>query len=118
MEGGIASRLYQGLHRHCGTPDIPGNPLSYWRLNRQRGATRALRRIANFINGELWGGQRRCSWGFLFPPGFEGARHPHNFTQRRSKDYYLCLRSMAFVKSDESGEISGEFLIVYAIARI
>ena len=47
-------------------------------------------RIANFINGELWGRTTEVSWGFCSPRllGFPKLRDiPRNFTPRRSKDY-------------------------------
>ena len=84
-------------------------------------------RIANFINGELWGRTTEVSWGVLFPkaPGFlEGvARHP-------SQLYAATLEGLCtfvfvqwrFWKSDVTqrapGRLAGEFLIAYAIARI
>jgi len=84
-------------------------------------------RIANFINGELWGRTTEVSWGVLFPnaPGFaEGiARHP-------SQLYAAALEGLltfAFVqwrfwKTDVTtrvpGRMSGEFLILYSVMRI
>ena len=84
-------------------------------------------RIANFINGELWGRTTEVSWGVLFPkaPGFlEGvARHP-------SQLYAATLEGLCtfvfiqwrFWKSDVTqrvpGRLAGEFLVAYAIARI
>jgi phosphatidylglycerol---prolipoprotein diacylglyceryl transferase len=84
-------------------------------------------RIANFINGELWGRTTEITWGVLFPkaPGFiEGvARHP-------SQLYAATLEGLCtfvfvqwrFWKSDVTqrapGRLAGEFLIAYAIARI
>lgn len=84
-------------------------------------------RIANFINGELWGRTTEVSWGILFPkaPGFlEGvARHP-------SQLYAATLEGLCtfvfiqwrFWKSDVTqrvpGRLAGEFLVAYAIARI
>lgn len=35
-----------------------------------------LGRIANFINGELWGRVTDVPWGFIFPTGGPLARHP------------------------------------------
>ncbi|MBT3568889.1 MAG: prolipoprotein diacylglyceryl transferase [Opitutae bacterium] len=84
-------------------------------------------RIANFINGELWGRPTEVSWGILFPhaPDFaEGiARHP-------SQLYAAALEGLLtftyiqwrFWKTNIStrvpGRLSGEFLVVYAFARI
>jgi phosphatidylglycerol:prolipoprotein diacylglycerol transferase len=84
-------------------------------------------RLANFVNGELWGRPTEVSWGILFPnaSGFaEGiARHP-------SQLYAAVLEGLltfAFVqwrfwKTDVAtrvpGRLAGEFLVVYSIARI
>jgi phosphatidylglycerol:prolipoprotein diacylglycerol transferase len=84
-------------------------------------------RIANFINGELWGKVTTVQWGVLFPksPDFALgiARHP-------SQLYAAVLEGLLtfifvqwrFWKSDVTkknpGRLSGEFLIFYALARI
>jgi phosphatidylglycerol---prolipoprotein diacylglyceryl transferase len=84
-------------------------------------------RIANFINGELWGRTTEVSWGVLFPkaPGFiEGvARHPSQLYAATLEG--LCTFAFVqwrFWKSDVTqrapGRLAGEFLIAYAIARI
>src|SRR3569623_1875997 len=33
-------------------------------------------RLANFVNGELWGKKTDVPWAIIFPPGGEAARHP------------------------------------------
>ena len=84
-------------------------------------------RVANFINGELWGRPTEVSWGVLFPkaPDFlqEVARHP-------SQLYAATLEGLCtfvfvqwrFWKSDVAqrvpGRLCGEFLVAYALARI
>lgn len=84
-------------------------------------------RIANFINGELWGRTTEVFWGVLFPkaPDFTLgiARHP-------SQLYAAVLEGLLtfffvqyrFWKSDIAqkipGRLAGEFLVVYSIARI
>ena len=84
-------------------------------------------RIANFINGELWGKVTTVQWGVLFPkaPDFTLgiARHP-------SQIYAAILEGLLtfifvqwrFWKSDVTkknpGRLSGEFLVFYALARI
>jgi phosphatidylglycerol:prolipoprotein diacylglycerol transferase len=35
-----------------------------------------LVRVANFVNGELWGRPTNLPWGVVFPAGGEVARHP------------------------------------------
>ena len=84
-------------------------------------------RIANFINGELWGRTTEVSWGVLFPnaPGFalSVARHP-------SQIYAAILEGLLpfiyiqwrFWKSDTSsrfpGQLTGQFLLIYSAGRI
>lgn len=84
-------------------------------------------RIANFINGELWGRTTEVSWGVLFPnaPGFalSVARHP-------SQIYAAILEGLIpfiyiqwrFWKSDTPsrfpGQLAGEFLLIYSAGRI
>ena len=86
-----------------------------------------LGRIANFINGELWGRTTEVSWGVLFPnaPGFalSVARHP-------SQIYAAILEGLLpfiyiqwrFWKSDTPsrfpGQLTGEFLLIYSAGRI
>ena len=84
-------------------------------------------RIANFINGELWGRTTDVSWGVLFPkaPGFaqEIARHPSQIYAATLEG--LCTFAFVqwrFWKTDVTqrvpGRLAGEFLIAYSIARI
>jgi len=84
-------------------------------------------RIANFINGELWGKTTNLSWGVLFPkaPDFilGVARHP-------SQIYAAVLEGLipffviqyrfwrTNVSLDYPGRLTGEFFILYACARI
>ena len=39
-----------------------------------------LGRLANFINGELYGRVTEASWGMVSPTGGPLPRHPFNFT--------------------------------------
>jgi len=84
-------------------------------------------RVANFINGELWGKTTDVSWGVLFPkaPGFllGVARHP-------SQIYAATLEGLIpfiyvqwrFWKTNITnrcpGQLTGEFLFIYSIGRI
>ena len=40
-----------------------------------------LGRLANFVNGELWGRATDVSWGMVFPTGGEIVRHPSQLYQ-------------------------------------
>tara|TARA_B100000242_G_C42943186_1_gene437383 strand:- start:35 stop:883 length:849 start_codon:yes stop_codon:yes gene_type:complete len=84
-------------------------------------------RIANFINGELWGRTTDISFGVLFPkaPDFllSIARHPSQLYAALLEGLLtFCFVQWRFWKTDVTkrnpGQLSGEFLIVYAIARI
>ncbi len=81
-------------------------------------------RIANFINGELWGRPAPdwLPWGMMFPGGGPVLRHPSQIYQALMEG--LCLFLVLFVLSRRtailarSGLITGVFLTGYAIARI
>ncbi|MDD2765175.1 MAG: prolipoprotein diacylglyceryl transferase [Opitutaceae bacterium] len=89
-----------------------------------------LGRIANFINGELWGRISTVPWAVIFPksvsPGTPVAlippRHPSQLYEAALEGalLLLCLQ-WRFWKSDAirtPGRLSGEFLIGYAAMRI
>ena len=84
-------------------------------------------RIANFINGELWGKTTEISWGVLFPkaPDFamSVARHPSQIYAAIAEGLipflYVQLRFWkSSITKKYPGHLAGEFLIIYAIARI
>ncbi len=88
-------------------------------------------RIANFINGELWGKVTDVSWAVIFPrsadPGTPLAliapRHPSQIYEAALEGaVLLAFMQWRFWRSDvvqkRPGQLAGEFLIVYAIARI
>ena len=84
-------------------------------------------RVANFINGELWGTSSTLPWAVLFPnsPGFaEGiARHPSQLYAALLEGLFLfCFIQLRFWKSGicqkSPGRLGGEFLVAYAGARI
>jgi len=84
-------------------------------------------RLANFINGELWGKQTDSSWGVLFPnaPDFAlgVARHPSQLYAAFLEGLFIfAYVQLRFWRSDiyvkNPGRLGGEFLIAYAISRI
>lgn len=84
-------------------------------------------RIANFINGELWGRTTEVSWGVLFPkaPDFALciARHPSQIYAAILEGLlpfiYIQLRFWkSNVYSRFPGQLSGEFLLIYSVGRI
>jgi phosphatidylglycerol:prolipoprotein diacylglycerol transferase len=88
-------------------------------------------RIANFINGELWGKVTTVSWAVIFPRSApEGTpmalippRHPSQLYQAALEGGLLLgFIQWRFWKSDvvraQPGRLSGEFLVAYAVLRI
>ena len=84
-------------------------------------------RIANFINGELWGKTTQVEWGVLFPkaPDFAMgiARHPSQIYAAIAEGLitfiYIQWRFWKSPIIDKyPGQLAGEFLILYSIARI
>ena len=81
-----------------------------------------LGRIANFINGELYGKITTFSWGVIFPNGGNMPRHPSQLYEAVLEGVFLFLiiNYLALKKKFlyRTGYISGIFLILYSILRI
>ena len=84
-------------------------------------------RIANFINGELWGKTTDLPWGIIFPkaPDFAlgVARHPSQLYAAIAEGlipfFYVQLRFWrTSIIQKYPGQLAGEFLVLYSIARI
>ena len=81
-----------------------------------------LGRIANFINGELYGKVSTLPWSVIFPNGGDVGRHPSQIYEAILEGLvlfilinYLALKKELLFKT---GCISGLFLILYSILRI
>ena len=81
-----------------------------------------LGRIANFINGELYGKISTLPWAIIFPDGGSVARHPSQIYEAILEGIilfilinYLALKKQFLFKT---GYISGFFLVSYSILRI
>jgi len=78
-------------------------------------------RIANFINGELWGRPADVAWAMVFPTGGPVPRHPSQLYEAAFEG--LILFAVMFVLSrNESvrrrpGLLMGTFIAGYGIAR-
>lgn len=89
-----------------------------------------LGRLANFINGELWGKVATVPWAVRFPGSEPGVppeevlpRHPSQLYAAFLEGFVLLVYTQVrFWKSDPKktppGQIAGEFLIGYAVLRI
>lgn len=79
-------------------------------------------RIANFINGELWGKLANVPWAFIFPTGGPFPRHPSQLYEAALEGLllFIILLVMAaqFEQLKRPGTIAGVFLIGYGAARI
>ncbi|WP_137130313.1 prolipoprotein diacylglyceryl transferase [Rhizobium sp. FY34] len=79
-------------------------------------------RLANFINGELWGRIADVPWAFVFPTGGPFARHPSQLYEAALEGIvlFLVLRVMTHhVKAlRKPGTVAGVFVCGYALSRI
>jgi phosphatidylglycerol:prolipoprotein diacylglycerol transferase len=79
-----------------------------------------LGRLANFINGELWGRPTDVPWGMVFPTGGPLARHPSQLYEASLEGLglllllALCARLGALRRP---GLVTGVFAVAYAVAR-
>ena len=83
-----------------------------------------LVRLANFVNGELWGRPTDMPWGVLFPDAPDGgtvARHPSQLYEAALEGVvlFLVLRlaTHRLHKLPTRGFISGVFCCGYGVAR-
>ena len=81
-----------------------------------------LGRIANFINGELFGKISTLPWAVIFPNGGNIARHPSQIYEAILEGLvlfilinFLALKKHLIIKT---GYVSSFFLISYSILRI
>ncbi len=86
-----------------------------------------LGRIANFINGELWGKVSDVPWAMIFPHSASGVaiehilpRHPSQLYEAFAEGLFIFIfLQWRFWKCNlPNGRVSGEFLAIYAIMRI
>ena len=83
-----------------------------------------LGRIANFINGELWGRAAPdwLPWAMIFPTGGPVPRHPSQIYEALMEGLLLFCLTFYFSRSDavraRFGMLTGIFLCGYAVARI
>jgi len=79
-----------------------------------------LGRIANFINGELWGRTADVPWAMVFPNGGPLPRHPSQLYEAALEGLVLMAVLALLMRAGalkRPGMIIGAFAVVYAIAR-
>ena len=78
-------------------------------------------RLANFVNGELWGRPTDGSWGIIFPMAGPEPRHPSQLYQAGFEGLLpLLVLAYLFWRTDlrqKPGYLSGCFLIMMGAAR-
>jgi phosphatidylglycerol:prolipoprotein diacylglycerol transferase len=88
-----------------------------------------LGRIANFINGELWGNVSNVAWAVIFPRSAPGMplemiapRHPSQLYEAGTEGLILLLymqwRFWRTGAQKYPGRLCGEFLLIYSVSRI
>ena len=77
-------------------------------------------RIANFINGELWGSETNLPIGFIFPQsGDFSPRHPTQLYEAFFEGLVIFVIMFALYrkKQDYNGTLFGLFLVLYGFFR-
>ena len=78
-------------------------------------------RIANFINGDPWGGPTDLPWAMVFPTGGPEPRHPSQLYEAGMEGILLFLLlwwGSRTALGRQRGGITGLFLVGYGCARV
>lgn len=79
-------------------------------------------RVANFVNGELYGRVTSMPWGVIFPSGGPLPRHPSQIYEAILEGLILASVLLLFARRkatwDRAGLLSGVFMVGYALSRI
>jgi phosphatidylglycerol---prolipoprotein diacylglyceryl transferase len=79
-----------------------------------------LGRLANFVNGELWGRPTDVPWAMIFPGGGPLPRHPSQLYEATLEGLVLLLVLWLMIRAGalkRPGLIIGAFACLYALAR-
>jgi len=80
-----------------------------------------LGRLANFINGELWGRPTDVPWAMIFPNGGPLPRHPSQLYEATLEGIVLFIVLALMVRAGalkRPGLVSASFLLGYGVARV
>jgi phosphatidylglycerol:prolipoprotein diacylglycerol transferase len=80
-----------------------------------------LGRLANFVNGELWGRPADVPWAMVFPTGGPLPRHPSQLYEATLEGLVLLLVLLMAIRMGalkRPGLVTGLFAFGYAVARI
>jgi phosphatidylglycerol---prolipoprotein diacylglyceryl transferase len=79
-----------------------------------------LGRVANFVNGELWGRPTDVPWAMVFPNGGPLPRHPSQLYEATLEGLVLLIVLGVMVRLGalkRPGLVTGAFFLGYGIAR-
>jgi phosphatidylglycerol---prolipoprotein diacylglyceryl transferase len=79
-----------------------------------------LGRIANFVNGELWGRTTDVPWAMVFPSGGPLPRHPSQLYEALLEGLVLFVVLAVLIRAGalkRPGFVLGAFVFGYAVAR-
>jgi phosphatidylglycerol:prolipoprotein diacylglycerol transferase len=78
-------------------------------------------RLANFVNGELWGRPTTVPWAIVFPNAGPLPRHPSQLYEAAGEGIILfAILWFLFWKTDaryQPGKLVGTFALVYGVTR-
>jgi phosphatidylglycerol:prolipoprotein diacylglycerol transferase len=80
-----------------------------------------LGRVANFINGELWGRPAEVPWAMVFPTGGPLPRHPSQLYEAALEGVVLFVALAVLIRCGalkRPGLVIGSFATLYGFARI
>ncbi len=77
-------------------------------------------RLANFINGELYGKPSNVLWSIIFPKVDKIPRHPSQLYEAALEGLilFIVLINIVFKKETKTGVVSALFMILYGFFRI
>ena len=79
-----------------------------------------LVRLANFVNGELWGRPTDVPWAMIFPQGDDLPRHPSQLYEATLEGLVLLLILYGLIRRgalQRPGLVIGAFAMLYAVFR-
>jgi len=80
-----------------------------------------LGRLANFVNGELFGRASDVTWAVVFPRGGDLPRHPSQLYEAALEGVFLLVIMLCLFHAprlrEKTGLLSGSFLGLYALFR-
>lgn len=97
----------------------------FWRLADVAAAVTPLGfflgRLANFVNGELYGRVTDVSWGVVFPRGGDEPRHPSQLYEAATEGLLLFILLFALIHvpavRKRTGTVSALFMLGYGLFR-